>query len=135
MFAKMQAEGRGTGIDKTVYHAEIVKRAAETRRAGESDAKAYTRIATETEDGRMLLAAYKAAPPPDAKQDDVPRVDPKGPAEQAMEEAVATHRADAAAQGLPLSREQAFTAVYTHPAHRGLKSRYDAEMLGTRAPQ
>jgi hypothetical protein len=32
-----------------------------------------------------------------------------------------------------LSREQAFTAVYTHPANRGLKSRYDAELLAKRS--
>jgi hypothetical protein len=136
MFAKMQTEGRGTGLDKAAYHDAIEKRARDMRRPGESEAKAYTRIVTETDEGKLLFKALKVAPGKevkDAEQDYAPRDDPKGPAEQAMEQAVATHRADAAAEGRTLSREQAFTEVYMHPANLGFKQRYDAEMLAKRS--
>jgi hypothetical protein len=129
--------GEADHAQKHEYIEAITARANELRVAGDSDAQAFTKAITTDEPCKLLFKLMKAAPgsevpPPDAKQDDVPHVDAKGPAEQAIEEAVATHRADAAAQGLPLSREQAFTAVYTHPAHRGLKSRYDAELLAKR---
>ena len=136
MFAKIAVDqGRSPGLDKSDFHKAIEKRAAEIRRPGESAEKAFTRAITEDDNGKLLFKALKIAPGKeieDAPQDDVPRVDPKGPAEQAMEEAVATHRTDAAAEGRTLSREQAFTEVYMHPANLGFKQRYDAEMLTKR---
>ena len=138
LIQKSVAAGEIDHVQKHDYIEAITERANELRVAGDTDAQAFTKAITTDEPCKLLYKLMKAAPgseiaPPDAKQDFVSRVDAKGPAEQALEEAVATHRADAAAQGLPLSREQAFTAVYTHPANRGLKSRYDAELLAKRS--
>jgi hypothetical protein len=139
MFAKMTVDqGRSPGLDKRVFGTAIEKLAEGIRRPGETVEKAYVRAITETADGKLLFKALKIAPGKeieDAPQDDAPRVDPRGPAEQAMDEAVATHRADAAAEGRTLSREQAFTEVYMHPANLGFKQRYDSEMLAKRSPQ
>jgi hypothetical protein len=137
MFAKMTVDqGRSPGLDKWAYHDAIVKRAGEIRRPGETAEKAFTRAITEDDDGKLLFKALKIAPGnevKDAPQDDVSRVDTRGPAEKEMQDAVENHRAASAAQGLTLSPEQGFTAVYTSPAHRGLKARYDAETLAKRA--
>ncbi len=127
--------GEADNEPKYKYMEAITARANDLRVAGDTDAQAFTKAITTDEPCRLLFKLMKAAPgsdvpPPAAPQDDD---DAKGPAEQAMEAAVAAHRADAAAQGLKLSAEQAFAAVYTSPAHRGLKARYDAEMLAKRA--
>ncbi|MGO9771100.1 MAG: hypothetical protein ACLPSW_16435 [Roseiarcus sp.] len=132
--------GEADNEPKYKYMEAITARANDLRVAGDTDAQAFTKAITTDEPCKLLFKLMKSAPgsevpPPDAKQDDVPHVDAKGPAEQAMEEAVATHRADAAAEGRTLSREQAFTEVYMHPANLGFKQRYDAEMLAKRSPQ
>lgn len=134
MFAKMTVDqGRYVGYDKSAFHEAIAKRAAEIRRDGETAEKAYTRVITETDAGKLLFKAYKIAPQGDAPSDSAPAVDTRGPAEKEMQAAVENHRLESAAQGLLLSPEQAFTAVYTSPAHRGLKARYDAETVAKRA--
>ena len=133
MFAKMQAEGRGTGLDKSVYHDAITKRASETRRAGETEAKAYTRIVTETEDGRLLLAAYKAAPAPapvfpvnnDAAED-YAHGNPKDEAVRAILEGAKRVQAEAKTKSVILSDAQAFDRYYNAPANRKEKAAYDA---------
>jgi hypothetical protein len=48
-------------VSKAVLYAEMVKRAEATRRAAETPETAFTRIATDTDDGRALFAAYKLA--------------------------------------------------------------------------
>jgi hypothetical protein len=132
MFAKMQAEGRGTGLDKSAFHAEIEKRASDTRRAGESDAKAYTRIVTETEEGRLLLAAYKAAPVPapvfpvnnDAAED-YAHGNPKDEAVRAILEGAKKVQEEAKTKSVVLSDAQAFDRYYNAPENRKAKAAYD----------
>jgi hypothetical protein len=127
LFAKMTVDqGRYVGYDKGDFHRAIEKRAAEIRRPGETSEQSYSRV-LETNDGRLLFAAYKIAPPGAAPNDSAPAVASKGAAEKEMQAAVENHRAASAAQGLSLSPEQAFTAVYTDPANVDLKKRFDAE--------
>jgi hypothetical protein len=135
MFAKMETEGRGTGLDKSAYHDAIEKLAREIRRDGETSEQSYARAITDSDAGRLLFKAYKAAASPKVPVARLaqPEPDVDGPAEKDMESAVEDHRKAAAAKGKTLSREQAFVAVYTDPAHRGLKDRYDRETLAKRA--
>jgi plasmid stability protein len=133
MFAKMQTEGRGTGLDKTAFHDAIVKRAAETRRSGETEAKAYTRYATETEDGRLLLAAYKAAPAPapvfpvadDATEEYAAHGNPKDDAVRAILEGAKKVQEEAKTKSVVLSDAQAFDRYYNAPENRKAKAAYD----------
>jgi hypothetical protein len=144
MFAKMQSEGRGTGIDKTAYHDEIVKRASDTRRPGESSEKAYTRVITESDDGRLLFAAYKAAQPPapvfpagvDAPQDYV-GPNPKDEAVRAILEGAKRVQAEARTKSVVLSDQQAWAKYYTAPENAREKAAYDraVALWRVRSPQ
>jgi hypothetical protein len=136
-FAKMViSQGVAPGLTAADFHTAIQKRAEAGRLPGETAEQAYTRFILDNPDGRLLFKAYRAAPKPvasaapaDENQDYVTR----GPAEKEMHIAVENHRAAAAAQGQTLTPAQAFTAVYTSPAHRGLKARYDAETAASAA--
>jgi hypothetical protein len=131
MFAKMQIEGRGTGLDKADYHAAITKRASETRRDGETEAKAYTRIVTETDDGRLLLAAYKAAPAPvfpansEIVEDYVAGANPKDDAVRAILEGAKRVQAEAKTKSVVLSDAQSFDRYYNAPENAKAKAAYD----------
>src|SRR5215471_9570545 len=48
-------------ITKAMLYTEIVKRADATRRADETPEMVFTRIVTDTDDGKALFAAYKLA--------------------------------------------------------------------------
>jgi hypothetical protein len=123
-FAKiLNTSGNSCGIDRSAYHHEIEKRAAETRRAGESPQQAYARYATETLEGRELLKAYHNAPaakPEPAVQDLKP--EPAGPASKELESL-----ARDMAREKKYSYQQAFSALYTDPERAALVRRYDKE--------
>jgi hypothetical protein len=130
LFAKMQTEGRGTGLDKSNYHDAITKRASETRRPGETGAGAYTRVITETDEGRLLLAAYKAAPAPvfpvnnDAPQDYV-GPDPKNEAIRAILDGAKRVQSEAKTKSVVLSDAQSFDRYYNAPENAKEKAAYD----------
>jgi len=130
MFAKMQTEGRTTGLDKNAYHAAIEKRASETRRAGESDAKAYTRVITESDEGRLLFKAYKAAPAPvfpvnNDAEEDYAHGNPKDEAVRAILDGAKRVQAEAKTKSVVLSDAQAFDRYYNAPENRKAKEAYD----------
>jgi hypothetical protein len=132
LFAKMQSEGRSTGLDKSAFHSAIQKRASETRRPGESDAGAYTRVITESDEGRLLLAAYKAAPAPapvfpvnnDAAED-YAHGNPKDEAVRAILEGAKKVQEEARTKSITLSDAQSFARFYNAPANRAAKEAYD----------
>ncbi len=134
LFAKMQAEGRGTGLDKAAYHAAIEKRASETRRDGETDAKAYTRVITESDDGRLLFKAYKAAPAPvfpladDATDEYAAHGNPKDDAVRAILEGAKRVQAEAKTKSVVLSDAQSFDRFYNAPENAKAKAAYDRSL-------
>jgi hypothetical protein len=130
-------------ISRGSYHAILDKMAfARQAQTGESYAKAFTEVYSDPanvllRDGakyddlaksfdaiygtsKSLVPAVKVAPP-DALQDYVS----PGPAHDELNELVAAHMK----ANPTLSREQSFTRIYTHPDHRPLKARVDAESV------
>jgi hypothetical protein len=121
-------------ITKAMIYAEIAKRADATRRAAETPETAFTRIATGTDDGRALFAAYKLArgedyrptsstgvvsasprsdarplPPPNAAHDQLTRK------AEALVDKVAKSGA-----GKRITLEAAYEKVLSDPANRAL---------------
>ena len=124
-FAKMEIAGHSSGLSRQRFETAIIKRAAEIRKAGESDAQAFTRTITQDDDGRLLYQASKIAPQGDAVQDFVGDEKPpsRGPAHNKMDSLATDHmRAHAG-----LSYQQAYAQVYTHPDNRALRARVVAE--------
>ena len=114
-FAKIQNQTRQlVGLNKAHYHAEIQKRAAETRSSHESEEQAYTRILL-TPDGKELYKAYRnALEPRQAAQDFVPRKKPEplGPAARELDELAAE-----VAREKKISREKASARIMADPEH------------------
>jgi hypothetical protein len=77
VFAKMQIEGRGTGLEKHNYVDAIAKRAAELRSPSESDAQAFAKCIVDDDLGKLLYKAMKAAPGPEVKPE--PEAKPEAP--------------------------------------------------------
>jgi hypothetical protein len=125
-FAKILTEGTGDscGIDRDVYHRAIEKRALETKRANETLPQAYTRVVTETDEGRLLLKAYRSAPvaPP-------PKQAPQDLKYQAVGEASAEleEMARAEAKSKNITFQQAFARLLTNPDRAKLRERVMAE--------
>jgi hypothetical protein len=112
--AKRVTAGAPTRITKKEWHDEINKRAQAERRSGESPEQAYSRFLTETGDGRTLYQAFKRAP-------QGPQAETAAPAAKNTPEPTPSYRrlmakAEALREAEPtLTREQAFTKVYTDP--------------------
>jgi hypothetical protein len=126
-FAKLLTErGLDFGLDRSHFHAEIEKRAAQSRRHGESKQQSYSRFITESAEGVELFKALRRAPaaPPQAPQDTATRNTKPlpGPASEEM-----------AALARKLSRErkisyaQAYTRLFESEAHRDLRDRIKVE--------
>jgi hypothetical protein len=125
--AKIFVSGTGHdfGMDRTDFEREIYKMAAATKLPGESRAQGFTRISTQTEQGRLLFkAAVRGKAPVQSAQDFVERnVKPSpGPASDEM-----------AALARKLARErrisfaQAYTRLYTSEAHAELAAKIREE--------
>jgi hypothetical protein len=120
-FAKILVEtGEPCGLDRTHYEAEIAKLAKASKRAGESDAQAFTRIATQTENGRLLFKAAVMGPKPKQAPQDFPLTKPMaaGPASEELNEL-----ARDMARRKNISFEQAHTALQTDPERKELVAR------------
>jgi len=139
-FAKILiSTGNACGFDRDVYHREIEKRAAATKRPGESAAQAYTRVITEDPAGRELFKAVRMAPAPiepprQAAQDTKPK--PAGPASEQLE-----RMARAMAKEKKLTYQQAFSRLITDPDRKELleeikreESRQRAQVSDSRWP-
>lgn len=127
-FAKTALETGVPILSKTLLTQAIEKRAGAIKRAGETDAQAFTRAITEDEDGRTLFRASKLAPGPDHAPLATP-VAPKprepGPAGRAMQ-ALANDRLRAHPHKSPA---QAYSEVYTAPANAELRDRVKREEM------
>jgi hypothetical protein len=114
VFAKCLVEdGNACGTDSDTYHQALEKLALASKGANESLPKAYTRVATTTEQGRLLFKAAMMAPKPkQAPQDLVPRnVKPApGPASEEM-----NALARRLARERRVSFQQAYTRLLTDP--------------------
>ena len=62
MFAKMQCEGRGTGLEKSDWLRIIEGRSRDLYGDAKTSAIAFTKTITEDETGRLLYKAMRAAP-------------------------------------------------------------------------
>jgi hypothetical protein len=121
-FAKIAIDqGRSPGLKKSDFIAGIQKRAATIRKAGETDAQAFTRAMTEDEIGKALYRASKVASGPEVEPVPVePRTDnlrPIGPAHARMEALAADHLKANPRK----SKESAFATVYTDPRNAELR--------------
>jgi hypothetical protein len=126
-FAKILNEtGHSSGLDKGTYHRELERLAKAAKRSTESMPQAYTRIATETPEGRELFKAYHNAPvgkqPVQAAQD-LP-YQPVGDASAELE-----RTAREAARSKNISYERAYTALLTDPTRKELVARVRREEL------
>jgi hypothetical protein len=120
-------------ITRVTIYAEMTKRADATRLAGETPEMAFTRIATTTEEGKALFAAYKLAPGADhhpgpssdvgllGPRSERPLPPPNAAHEQLIrkaEELVVSVSKRGSAK--PLTVEQAFEKVLCDPGNRAL---------------
>jgi hypothetical protein len=128
--AKNSVNGATNPHPRSVYHAEITKRAEAIRKAGESPQQAYARFVKDDPDGRTLIRAHFLA-----KSDvpvaaiDKPQMDPHAaeakhcPSYGILQQ----HAKDLQAANPKLSDQQAFSQVYSDKRHRGLVANYMAE--------
>jgi hypothetical protein len=124
-FAKILVEqGNACGLTSRDFEAEISKRGEAMRREGDSPAQSFTRYATETPEGRLLLKAAVMAPKPvEAPQDFAdPNPKPAGPAHAEMD-----RLARDLAKEKKISFERAFTNLYTDPDRKELVARLNRE--------
>jgi hypothetical protein len=133
MFAKMQTEGKPTGLDRDDWHNAIVKRAE--LRYGDAElsaAQKYVRTIEKDPLGWELYAALKAAPYPEAKEAlekpaDIHKsvADMHGRAHGQMHaKAIDAQRADPRA-----SYAGAYARVYSDPKNSALRAQVKAEHL------
>jgi hypothetical protein len=113
-FAKMIVDNGGTnpcGMYRQDFEGEIVRRAE--RRDGESAAQSFTRFITTDDVGKLLFKAAMLAPPraanPKPAVQDLKRIQ-AGEATRDLE-ALAQEMADK----MKVSREKAYTALWTDP--------------------
>jgi hypothetical protein len=137
-------KGTATMVDydtsRGPWHAMLDKMArALQAQTGWSYAKSFTAVYTDPKNSAIrdgskyddLAKAFDSvhgtahslvkAAPPDPPQDDVS----PGPAHDDLNDLVTAHMK----ANPTLSREQSFTRIYTHPDHRPLKARVDAESI------
>jgi hypothetical protein len=119
-FAKiLVTQGIDCGQTREDFENDIAKRAETIRRPGESREQAWTRFATETDDGRLLFkAAMKAPPmaPPRAAAQDLSRVKPSaGPASEQLQ-----RMAEKMAKEKKLSVAQAYSRLISDPDRKEL---------------
>src|SRR5271166_3585779 len=130
-FAKILVEqGIDCGQTRQHFENDISKRSEAIRRPGESREQAWTRFATETDDGRLLFkAAMKAPPlepPQQAAQDLKP--EPAGPASEELE-----RLARSMAREKRYSYQRAYSELYTDPDRAELVARVKREEAELRA--
>jgi hypothetical protein len=131
-FAKILVEtGNQCGLDREDYHQALEKLATDAKRATESLPQAYTRIATTTDEGRLLFKAIGVAPPRQAAQD-LPapkrKPEPVGPASRELNELAA-----AMARQKGLSFEQSYERLWSSPDRAELVRRVKQEEAEQRA--
>jgi hypothetical protein len=121
-------------ITKAMIYAEIAKRAEATRRAAETPEMAFTRIATDTDEGRALFAAYKLARGEDyrptsstggvsasPRSDARPLPPPNAAHDQLMRKAEAlVDKVAKSGAGKRITLEAAYEKVLSDPANRAL---------------
>jgi hypothetical protein len=128
-FAKIAIDqGRSPGLKKSDFIAGIQKRAATIRKAGETDAQAFTRAMTEDEIGKALYRASKVAGGPEVEPVAVEPTDntkPIGPAHARMAALALDHwKANPR-----LSKEGAYAATYTSPENTALRQECIREQM------
>jgi hypothetical protein len=128
-FAKILNEtGETCGLDRNRYHDEIEKRARETRLEGETAAQSYTRVITQTPEGRELFKAYRRAPAPVQAAQDLVREKPKaaGPASEELDELA---RAMSKDKGISFQQAHARLQSDTNPERKALVARVRREEM------
>jgi hypothetical protein len=128
-FAKILNEtGNPSGLNRDDFHRAIEKRAKETRLDGETSAQSYTRIATQTPEGRELFKAYGNAPPRQAAQDlPVPKMpEPAGPASRELDELARWMAKD---KGISFQQAHARLQADTDPQRKALVARVRREEM------
>lgn len=135
-FAKILLNTGHSGLTRDDYHAEIEKRAAKNRLPHETVEQSYVRQITETEEGKTLFKALKAAPVPtlplqtQAAQDFVPRS--RGPASDKMDQLVDEfERNYARANSKKLTRQPSYERVFNDERNRILREQVKAEERST----
>jgi hypothetical protein len=105
--------GNTLGLDRSHFHAELTKLAAEARRPTESIEQAYSRLSVETESGKALFKAAVHGPEPKPAVQDLvqpSKPEPAGPASRQLNE-----MATAMARDKGVSFEQAFNRIWSDP--------------------
>jgi hypothetical protein len=125
--AKVFVSGTGHdfGLDRTDFEREIYKMAEATKLPGESRAQAFTRISTQTAEGRILFkAAVRGKAPVQSAQDFVERNTKPVPGPASEEMSRLAHKL---ARERRISYQQAYTRLFESEAHRDLRDRIKVE--------
>ena len=118
---KLVDEGVDLGVTKQMFEEKLLEVAKQVKRPGETDAAAVTRF-LESPDGLALMKAARVAPVA------APKVEKRAaPVLTGAAAELAKLAAEFGKANPKASAAQAFTAVYTDPAHLELKKKYDAE--------
>jgi hypothetical protein len=128
MFAKMQCDGRGTGLEKSDWLKIIEGHSRDLYGDAKSSAMAFTKTITEDDVGKLLFKAMRAAPgfetnpepPRDATEDFVGR-----PAHAMMHGLALEHQKKHAG----MSYQSAYSVLYTKPEHAALRDEIKREHM------
>jgi hypothetical protein len=126
-FAKiLVTQGLDCGRTRQDFEEDIAKRSEEIRAPGETKEQVFTRYATTTDDGRLLLKASMMAPPRQAAQDlPVPKTpEPAGPASKELDDLA---RWMAKEKGI--SFQQAHARLQADPERKALVARVRREEI------
>jgi hypothetical protein len=132
MFAKMQCEGHGTGLEKSDWLKIIEGRSRDLYGDAKTPAIAFTKTIVEDETGRLLYKAMKAAPGFETTSavGDTPEVehpdDFKGRPAHAMMHALALEHQKKHAG---MSYQSAYSVLYTKPEHAALRDEIKREHM------
>jgi len=132
MFAKMQCDGRGTGLEKSDWLKIINGRASDLYGDTLTSAQRFTKTITEDETGRLLYKAMRAAPGFESTSavGDTPEVehpdDFKGrPAHALLHGLALEHQKKHAG----MSYQSAYSVLYTKPEHAALRDEIKREHM------
>jgi hypothetical protein len=116
--------GNALGLDRSDFHRELTKLAAESRRPTESIEQSYARLAVESEAGKALFKGAVFGPAPVEAAQDLVKPMPQSAGKASSElEALARDMA----RRKNMSYERAYSELYTDPERAELVARVRRE--------
>jgi len=130
MFAKMQVDGHGTGLEKSDWLKIIEGRAADIYGDTITPQRAFAKTITEDETGRLLYKALRAAPGPEVKPAPPEKLHAEDdqfhgkPAHALLHSLAVDH-----AKAHSMSYSRAYAHLYGKPEHVALRDQIRREHL------